>query len=117
MGDVIFEQLPTGRTHQVNGVYEAILGEDGKPETEWVLSGVVDGHRVPLQSFSVGYVEHQVGRDDTAIEQPAPAAPAAAAPDSSAELDAANARIADLEAQLAQAQAAPPAPPAPPAAQ
>ena len=70
--ELSFEKLPTGRTHQVNagGVIQNqdILGADGEPESEYVLSAIVEGHRVPLQTFTVGYVEHMVGRDDTAID-------------------------------------------------
>ena len=72
MADLSFEQIATGRTHQVGGVYEPILGADGKPETEWAICATIDGHLVPLTTFSVGYVEHMVGRPDTAIDQPTP---------------------------------------------
>lgn len=139
MADLTFEQLETGRTHQVHGIYEAILGPDGEPETEWALCAIVDGHRVPLQTFTDGYVAHMVGRPDTAVDgsdtakpgtataSPATASTATAAADESnaAALDAANSRIAELEQQLAQAQTAtgteqaptPAAPQEPPVAQ
>lgn len=116
MSDLTFVQLPTGRTHQVHGIYEDILGVDGEPETEWALCAIVDGHRVPLQTFTDGYVAHMVGRADTAVDASSSSsttAPETAKADT-AELDAANARIAELEQQLADAQAAaPPVPPAP----
>jgi len=88
--ELSFDKVPTGRTHQVNmgGVIQTqeIQGPDGEPEVEYVLSAIVDGHAVALERYSAGYVEHMVGRDDTAIdsssssssqpsgEQPAPAA-------------------------------------------
>ena|SRR5690349_720414 len=93
--ELYFDKQPTGRTHQVNngGVIQnqPILGPDGEPETEFVLGAIVDGHAVPLQTFSVGYVEHMVGRPDTAVDssesstasgdQPAPAAQASSPPE------------------------------------
>jgi hypothetical protein len=90
--DVYFDKQQTGRTHQVNngGVIQnqPILGPDGEPESEYVLGAIVDGHAVPLQTFTVGYVEHMVGRDDTEIDSSAsessaseqPAQPAAEQP-------------------------------------
>lgn len=89
--ELYFDKQPTGRTHQVNngGVIQnqPILGSDGEPETEYVLGAIVDGHAVPLQTFTVGYIEHMAGRPDTALDssssssQPTdqPAQPAAAA--------------------------------------
>jgi hypothetical protein len=67
MAELTFVQLPTGRTHQVRGIYEQILDDNGDPETEWALCAVVNGHRVVLQTFSNGYVDHMVGRPDTEI--------------------------------------------------
>lgn len=93
--DLYFDKQLTGRTHQVNngGVIQnqPILGVDGEPEQEYVLGAIVDGHAVPLQTFTVGYIEHMAGREDTLIDsssssstagdQPAaPAAPAASSP-------------------------------------
>jgi hypothetical protein len=101
MSELVFEQIATGRTHQVGGIYEPILGADGKPETEWALCAIIDGHRVPLETYSIGYVEHMVGRPDTAVEQGSQEGSTGTA---TSELDAANARIAELEAQLAAAQ-------------
>lgn len=83
-------EQPTGAVHNVVGKgVEPILDETtGEPETQFVLVAEVNGHLVPLQTFTKGYIEHQVGRPDTAIdsgdsssesEQPA-AEPAAAAP-------------------------------------
>ena len=69
MYDVKLIKQPSGRTHQVGGVYQPILDETtGEPEQEFVLVAEVDGHYVPLQSFTVGYVEHQIGRPDTVIQ-------------------------------------------------
>ena len=73
--ELYFDKVPTGRTHQVNAggtiQNQAILGADGEPEQEYELGAIVDGHRVPLQSFSVGYVEHMVSRPDTALDDSA----------------------------------------------
>ena len=70
--ELYFDKQPTGRTHQVNngGVIQnqPILGADGEPETEFVLGAIVDGHAVPLQTYSIGYVEHMAGRPDTVID-------------------------------------------------
>jgi len=124
MADVVFEQIPTGRTHQINGVYEPILDESGEPETEWALAAVVDGHRVVLQTFSVGYVQHMVGRPDTALEESSTAAePDAPGSDVEAERQQLLARLAELDAQSGAGNAssssttssAPTTEPAPPA--
>lgn len=77
MSDLSFEKIPTGRTHQVGGVYEPILGADGEPEQEYALCAIVDGHRVPLLTMPVGQVEHFVSRPDTAIDQSSSDQPAA----------------------------------------
>lgn len=81
--ELYFDKVPTGRTHQVNAggtiQNQAILGADGEPEQEFELGAIVDGHRVPLQSFSVGYVEHMASRPDTVIEDSASASSAAPA--------------------------------------
>ena len=73
MYDVKLIQRPTGRVHQVNngGVIQMqpILGPDGDPETEYVLAAIVDDHFVALDTYTVGYVEHVVGRPDTALDQ------------------------------------------------
>lgn len=69
MYDVKLIKQPSGRTHQVGGVYQPILDETtGEPEEEYVLCAIVDGHAVPLESYTTGYVSHQVGRADTAID-------------------------------------------------
>lgn len=69
MYDVKLIKQPSGRTHQVGGTYQPILDETtGEPEQEYVLVAEVEGHYVPLQSFTTGYVEHQLGRPDTVIE-------------------------------------------------
>ena len=71
--ELSFDKVPTGRTHQVNagGVIQTALinGPDGEPETEYVLSAIVDGHAVALERYSAGYVAHMVGREDTALDQ------------------------------------------------
>lgn len=61
---------PTGRVHNVTGHgSEPILDETtGEPETEYALVAEVDGHYVPLQTFTAGHVDHQVGRPDTEIK-------------------------------------------------
>ena len=70
MYDVKLIKQPSGRTHQVGGVYQPIIDEaSGEPEQEYVLVALVDEHAIPLQSFTVGYVEHQLGRPDTAIDK------------------------------------------------
>ena len=70
--ELYFDKAPTGRTHQVNNggtmQTQEILGADGEPEQEFVLGAIVDGHRVPLQTYSIGYVEHMASRPDTAID-------------------------------------------------
>lgn len=68
MSELTFEKIETGRTHQIGGEYQPILDANGDAETEYALCAIVDGHRVTLQTFSVGYVEHMVGRDDTAVD-------------------------------------------------
>lgn len=69
--ELYFDKQPTGRTHQVNAggtiQMQQILGADGQPEQEYVLGAIVDGHAVPLQTFSVGYVEHMASRPDTEL--------------------------------------------------
>lgn len=69
--ELYFDKAPTGRTHQVNAggtiQTQQILGADGEPEQEYVLGAIVDGHAVPLQTFSVGYVEHMASRPDTEL--------------------------------------------------
>jgi hypothetical protein len=70
MYDVKLIQRPSGRTHQVGGVFQAIVDEaTGEPELEYVLVAVVDGHAVPLESYTSGYVQHQIGRDDTKLDE------------------------------------------------
>lgn len=63
-------EQPTGRVHNVVGHgMQPILDETtGEPETEFVLVAEKDGHYVNLGTFTAGYVAHQVGRPDTAIE-------------------------------------------------
>jgi len=69
--ELFFDKQPTGRTHQVNAggtiQTQQIMGADGEPEQEYVLGAIVDGHAVPLQTFSVGYVEHMASRPDTEL--------------------------------------------------
>lgn len=62
-------EQPTGAVHNVVGAgIQPILDEQtGEPETQFVLVAEVNGHLVPLQTFTKGYIEHQVGRPDTAI--------------------------------------------------
>lgn len=88
MYDVKLIQQPTGRVHNVvgQGITPILDETTGEPETEYILVALIDDHYVSLQSFTAGYIEHQVGRPDTAADQssssssPAPAAqPAAAA--------------------------------------
>lgn len=66
-------EQPTGAVHNVVGAgIQPILDETtGEPETQFVLVAEVNGHLVPLQTFTKGYIEHQVGRPDTAIDSSA----------------------------------------------
>ena len=81
--ELYFEKAPTGRTHQVNngGVIQnqPILGADGEPETQYELGAIVDGHRVPLETYTIGYVEHMAQRPDTAIDESSSSSSTAAA--------------------------------------
>lgn len=62
-------EQPTGAVHNVVGAgIQPILDEQtGEPETQFVLVAEVNGHLVPLQTFTKGYIEHQANRPDTAI--------------------------------------------------
>lgn len=70
--DVKLIEQPTLAVHNVVGAgIQPILDETtGEPETQFVLVAIIGGHAVPLQTFTKGYIDHQVGRTDTAIEQP-----------------------------------------------
>lgn len=67
--DVKLIEQPTGATHNVVGQgIQPILDEaTGEPETQYVLVAEVDGHYVNLGTYTKGYVDHLVSRDDTAI--------------------------------------------------
>lgn len=116
MYDVKLIQQPTGRTHQVNGVYQPILDEaTGEPEQEYVLVALVDEHYVPLQSFTVGFVQHQVGRPDTAAEQQSSSAAASStSADAGAAGSAQPAAPAEGQGTAGEGAAQQPAPPAEP---
>ena len=64
-------EQPTGAVHNVVGQgIQPILDEaTGEPETQFVLVAEVNGHLVPLQTFTKGYIEHQASRPDTAIDE------------------------------------------------
>lgn len=88
--DVKLIEQPTGAVHNVVGAgIQPILDETtGEPETQFVLVAIIGDHAVPLQTFTKGYIDHQAGRPDTAIDESQsssssadqPAQPAAAAP-------------------------------------
>ena len=117
MSDVNFEKIPTGRTHQVKGEYQPILDEAGEPETEWALCAIVDGNRIPLETFSVGWVEHMVGRPDTTIDDGSSSqTETTESGGDQTELERMRARVAELEQQAGGNEQTPPTPPSPPAA-
>lgn len=63
-------EQPTGAVHNVvgSGIVPILDEQTGEPETQFVLVAEINGHLVPLQTYTKGYIEHQVGRPDTAIE-------------------------------------------------
>lgn len=95
-------EQPTGAVHNVVGAgIQPILDEQtGEPETQFVLVAEVNGHLVPLQTFTKGYVEHQANRPDTAIAGDASSSSSEASP-------AAGAGTAGEGAAAAPAPAAP----------
>lgn len=67
--DVKLIEQPTGRVHNVvgHGIQPILDEATGEPETEFVLVAEVNGHYVPLATYTAGQVAHQVSRPDTAI--------------------------------------------------
>lgn len=68
--DVKLIEQPTGAVHNVvgHGVQPILDETTGEPETQFALVAEVDGHYVNLGTFTKGYVDHCVGRPDTAID-------------------------------------------------
>lgn len=111
--ELYFDKQPTGRTHQVNAggtiQTQQILGADGEPEQEYVLGAIVDGHAVPLQTFSVGYVEHMASRPDTELSGDTSSSSTAAPADQQATEQPAAPAAGQTAAQQSPAAQQPPA--------
>lgn len=114
--DVKLIEQPTGAVHNVTGAgIQPILDETtGEPETQFVLVAIINDHAVPLQTFTKGYIEHQVGRPDTAIDQSQSASssatqPAQPAQPATTEQPASPPEGAGTAGESAAAQPAPPA--------
>lgn len=68
--DVKLIEQPTGAVHNVvgQGIQPILDEETGEPETQFALVAEVNGHLVPLQTFTKGYIEHQANRPDTKVD-------------------------------------------------